>query len=154
MSCVDLQIPNTQNALRWIKVDDTNPFEWSTSAPVIQPSQLGDNQVLIKNYAVSLNPIDYKMASFNFSQTKLPAATGYDVSGRIVAVGKHVKDLKVGDEVFGTLDLNSSNGGGAFQQYSVGDVDGLVKKPSTISHNDAATLGVAFLSAMVYLIQK
>jgi NADPH:quinone reductase-like Zn-dependent oxidoreductase len=142
-------IPRIQSALRWVRISDKNPFEWTTSAPVIQPSELGDNQVLIANHAVSLNPVDYKMAATNFANTKLPAVTGYDVSGRVVAIGKAVKDFKVDDEVFGLLNLNSSNGGGALQQYSVGEVESLIKKPINISHTDAATLGVAFLSAMV-----
>lgn len=151
MSTVKYNLPTTQSALEWVRVSEENAFEWTTSAPVINPSDLGDNQVLIENHAVSLNPIDYKMAATNFANTKLPAATGYDVSGRIVAVGKGVKDLRVGDEVFGVLGLNSSNDGGALQQYSVGEVDALIKKPTNISHTDAVTLGVAFLSALVCL---
>jgi NADPH:quinone reductase-like Zn-dependent oxidoreductase len=142
-------IPTTQSALRWVRVSDKDPFEWTTSAPVKDPSQLGDNQVLIENHAVSLNPVDLKMATVNFSQTILPAVTGYDVSGRLVAIGKAVKDFKVGDDVFGFLNMISSNGGGALQQYSVGEVDGLIKKPASISHTDAATLSIGFLSAMV-----
>jgi NADPH:quinone reductase-like Zn-dependent oxidoreductase len=149
MASAQKNIPTTQSALLWVRVSDKDPFEWTTSAPVVQPSQLGDNQVLIQNHAVSLNPVDYKMAASNFVNVKLPAVTGYDVSGRIVAVGKSVKDFKVGDEVFGMLNLNSSNGGGALQQYSVGEADALVKKPANVSHTDAATLPVAYLSAIV-----
>jgi NADPH:quinone reductase-like Zn-dependent oxidoreductase len=149
MASVKQNLPTTQSALRWVKENDTDPFQWSTSAPVINPSQLGDNQVLIQNHAVSLNPIDYKITSRNFTQTILPAVTGYDVSGQIVAVGKDVKDFKVGDQVFGVLNINSSNGGGALQQYSVGETETLIKKPANISHADAATLGIAFLSALV-----
>ncbi|UJR11650.1 hypothetical protein I4U23_015831 [Adineta vaga] len=148
MASVQQNLPTIQSALQWVRVSDTNAFQWTTSASVIKSSELGANQVLIENHAVSLNPVDYKMAAINFANVKLPATTGYDVSGRIVAVGKDVQYLKVGDEVFGILNLDSSNGGGAFQQYSVGEVDGLAKKPSTISHEDAATLGIAFLSAM------
>jgi NADPH:quinone reductase-like Zn-dependent oxidoreductase len=149
MSSAEKNLPTTQSALQWVRVNDTNPFEWTTSATVINPSELGENQVLIENHATSLNPIDYKMAEKNFAKVNLPAVTGYDVSGRIVALGKNVKDFKVGDDAFGFLNFNSSNGGGAHQQYSVGEVDALVKKPASISHTDAATLGVAFLSAMV-----
>lgn len=149
MAASEPNIPKTQKALQWVRVSDTNPFEWTTSASVRDASQLGSNQVLIENHAVSLNPIDYKMAATNFAKVTLPAATGFDVSGRIVAIGSDVKDFKVGDEVFGLLDLNSSNGGGALQQYSATITDGLVKKPAGISHEDACTLGAAFLSAVV-----
>ncbi|UJR24098.1 hypothetical protein I4U23_027065 [Adineta vaga] len=138
-------LPTKQTALQWIRINDKDPFQWTTSAPIIQPN---DQQVLIENHAVSLNPIDHKMATTNFSNTKLPSVTGYDVSGRIVAIGKNVKDLQVNDEVFGMLNLNSSDGGGAFQQYSIAETDTLVKKPTTINHIDASTLGVAFLSAI------
>jgi len=148
MASAEKNLPTTQSALQWVRVSDINPFQWTTSAPVIKPSELGDNQVLIENHAVSLNPIDYKMASTNFANIKLPAVTGYDVSGRVVAVGKSVNDFKVDDEVFGVLNMNSSNGGGALQQYSVGETDLLIKKPANISHTDAATLGLAFLTAM------
>jgi NADPH:quinone reductase-like Zn-dependent oxidoreductase len=151
MASVQKHLPTTQSALRWVKESAENPFEWTTSSPRINPSKLGDNQVLIQNHAVSLNPIDYKITNMNFTKTILPAVTGYDVSGEVVAVGKGVKDFKVGDEVFGCLNINSSNGGGAFQQYSVGEAEALVKKPANVSHTDAATLGVAFLSAIVCL---
>jgi NADPH:quinone reductase-like Zn-dependent oxidoreductase len=154
MAATKQNIPTTQSALRWVRTSATNPFEWSTSAPVFNPSQLGDNQVLIENHAVSLNPLDYKMAELNFLQLKLPLVTGYDVSGRVVATGKGVNDFKVGDEVFGSLNMDSSNGGGALQQYSVGEVDRLIKKPANISHADASTLGIAFLSAMVNFFKK
>lgn len=151
MASTQTTIPNTQSALQWVRVSDTDPFEWNTSAPVVQPSTLGENQVLLENHAATLNPIDYKLAAFNFTNTKLPASVGFDVSGRVVAVGKGVKEFKVGDEVFGLLDLNSSDGGGAFQQYAVANVEALVKKPAGVSHADAAALGVAYLSALVGL---
>lgn len=151
MTSTEKDLPSTQSALRWIKVDKTDPFEWTTSAPVAKPSELGDNQVLIENHAISLNPLDLKMTSLNFSNTKLPAVTGYDVSGRVIAIGKGVKEFQVGDEVFGGLNINTSNGGGALQQYTVAEVDALEKKPSNISHTDAATLATAFLSAMVMI---
>jgi NADPH:quinone reductase-like Zn-dependent oxidoreductase len=115
------------------------------------------SSVLVENHAVTLNPLDYKMAGYNFAQVELPACTGYDLSGRVVGVGKGVTAFKVGDEVFGCVNINTSNGGGALQQYTVADTDGLVKKPANLSHADAATLGVAYLSAMVsqsFLWQK
>ncbi len=75
MAATKQNIPTTQSALRWVRTSATNPFEWSTSAPVFNPSQLGDNQVLIENHAVSLNLVNYKIAELNFAQVKLPAVT-------------------------------------------------------------------------------
>ncbi len=157
MASTKQNIPTTQSALQWVRVSATNPFEWTTSAPVIDPSQLDDNQVLIENHAVSLNPLDYKMAEYNFANVTLPSSTGYDVSGRIVAVGKGVKDFKIGDDVFGSLPIIGTNGGGGLQQYSVGEADLLIKKPANLSHTDASTLVAAYLSALVcfsFLFQK
>ena len=149
MATAPATIPTTQSALQWVRVIDKDPFEWNTAAPVVQPADLGDQQVLLENFAASLNPIDYKLPAFNFTDTVLPASVGFDVSGRIVAVGKGVKDFHVGDEVFGLLNINPSNGGGAFQQYSVAEADTLVKKPANVSHENAAAIGVAVLSAWV-----
>ena len=150
MSSRTENFPRKQSALQWVRISDKDPFQWTNSAPVIQPCDLGVDQVLIENHAMSLNPVDYKMASTNFSNTKLPAVTGYNISGRIIAIGNNVKDFQVGDEVFGMLNLNSSNGGGALQQYSVAETDGIIQKPSDVDHVHAAALGVAFLSAMVF----
>lgn len=150
MASTQVKIPTTQSALHWVRVTDENPFEWTTTAPVVRPEQLGDQQVLLENFSSSLNPIDYKLPkpSMNFANTILPASVGFDISGRVVAIGKGVERFQIGDEVFGYLNLNSSHGGGAFQQFTVADIDGLVKKPANVSHEYAGALGVAFLSAM------
>lgn len=149
MATAGLTIPTTQSALLWVRVSADNPFEWTTSAPVVQPSQLCDNEVLIQNYAVALNPVDYKLAGYNFLNIKLPSTVGFDVSGRVVAVGKGVTNVKVGDDVFGILSSGSGNISGGLQQYSVASANGLIKKPADISHEQAATLSIAFLTAMV-----
>lgn len=149
MTSSNKTIPFTQSALQCVEVGGNNPFKWTTSAPVLQPSELGDNQVLLRNRAVSLNPTDAKMGTLNFVKAILPAVPGYDVSGEVVAVGNGVKDLIVGNDVFGFLNMNPNGEGGAFQQYSVADVDRIVKKPPGLSHPNAATLGIGFLSAMV-----
>jgi len=57
--------------------------------------------------------IDNKTAATNFAHTKLPAVIDYTVSGRVVADGNAVNDSKFNNKVFGFLNLNSRNGGGA-----------------------------------------
>ncbi|CAF0955666.1 unnamed protein product, partial [Didymodactylos carnosus] len=137
-------IPKKQKCLSWVKAD-AQPFKLTDSAPVVQPTDLSEKEVLIQNYVAGLNPVDWKMAENNWGHIKLPSVTGYDISGKVVSVGNSVKQFKVGDEVFGMLSLKT---GGGFQQYSVADEGNIVKKPSSASHEQAGSLGIAFLSAL------
>jgi NADPH:quinone reductase-like Zn-dependent oxidoreductase len=81
---------------------------------VIQLLQVGDRHVMIENHAASLNPVDNKTAATNFVLTKLPAVIDYTVSGQVVADENAVNDPKFNNKVFGFLNSNSRNGGGAF----------------------------------------
>src|SRR3990170_3975052 len=69
-----------------------------------------DEQVLLRVHAASVNPVDwYGVTGPTFVRVlggalRRPKETtvGSDVAGRVEAVGKDVKDLQPGDEVFGT----------------------------------------------------
>ncbi len=102
-----------------------------------------DNQVLLKVHASSLNAADFEilggaLSSRMFSpirpRHKIP---GSDVAGRVVAVGRKVKHLKEGDAVFGDLFMS---GHGAFAEYVAVPEDALLRKPDSVSFEDAATL--------------
>ena len=70
-----------------------------------------DNEVLIKVYAASANPLDWhsmrgtpflaRLAN-GLLKPKNPKL-GADVAGRVEAVGKNVTQFRVGDEVFGDV---------------------------------------------------
>lgn len=62
---------------------------------------------------------------------------GCDIAGHIEAVGKNVRRLKVGDEVFGDL---SDGGWGAFAEYVCAGEDELTHKPLTMTFEEAACL--------------
>jgi len=62
-----------------------------------------DNQVLIKVVAAGINPVDWKILWWNWTEQALPHALGSDVSGVIVKIGSKVKDFKVGDQVLQLL---------------------------------------------------
>jgi len=112
------------------------------TVPVKKPA---DDQVLVKIAAASINPVDYKLLLHNFFNLPYPFAFGADVSGTIVEVGKDVKDFKVGDEVFTVL--NPAAGSASFAEYTIVDAARLAHKGSKVSHAQAASLPVAFLSA-------
>ena len=107
-----------------------------------------ENQVLIKVRAASLNAFDtyvirdWWVGRFAFGLRK-PKDTrlGRDVAGYVEAVGRDVTDFKPGDEVFGTVP-------GALAEYAVSSGRGLVRKPQSVSFEDAAAVPLAGMTAL------
>ncbi|MGI9528655.1 MAG: NAD(P)-dependent alcohol dehydrogenase, partial [Acidimicrobiia bacterium] len=110
----------------------------------------GDEQVLIKVEASSLNIYDHHMisgtpamvravAGFRTPKNPIPGA---DVAGTVVAVGKDVNQWKVGDEVFGDI------GAGAFAEYAVGKEKAIARMPEGVAFEVAATVPLAALTAL------
>src|SRR5919109_3944338 len=69
---------------------------------------------------------------------------GTDVAGRVDAVGKDVDELRPGDEVFGWCT-------GAFAEYAVVPEHQLVKKPASLTFEQAAAVGVSASTALQLL---
>ena len=64
------------------------------------------NEVLVKIYATSINPVDFKIRKAGaWAEVKPPAIIGYDASGVVEEVGDDVRDFKVGDEVYYTPEV-------------------------------------------------
>lgn len=70
------------------------------------------NEVLIRNYATSVNPRDWLIRSgryqLQFRVPAFPLILGSDLAGQIIAVGEGVSQFQVGDRVFGMK--NPGNG--------------------------------------------
>jgi hypothetical protein len=64
-----------------------------------QPPTVGEDEVLVRNSYVGLNPFDWKGVKHRFSLKDLPSVLGRDGSGIIVSVGPAVTGLKQGDRV-------------------------------------------------------
>lgn len=69
----------------------------------------GDNEVLVKVHAVSLNASDWEFLSGTPLYIRMwglfkprRRILGSDIAGRVEAAGKKVKRFQPGDEVFGT----------------------------------------------------
>nr|WP_039738085.1 zinc-dependent alcohol dehydrogenase family protein [Hassalia byssoidea] len=114
---------------------------------------LNKNEVLVKVYATSVNPADCGIRQGMFGpRVKLPAILGYDVSGVVEAIALDVKDFQVGDEVYYAIDLLAGNGANA--EYHVANEAIIAKKPTNISHLEAASVPVAGGTAWAALITK
>ncbi|UCF89805.1 MAG: NAD(P)-dependent alcohol dehydrogenase, partial [Desulfobacterales bacterium] len=112
----------------------------------IQKPIPGDDEVLVKVHAASINswdwdmltgkPFEYRFFS-GFFKPKNTKIHGCDIAGQIEAVGKRAKHFKVGDEVFGDL---SEGGWGAFAEYTCACENKLTLKPSSMAFEEAACL--------------
>ena len=76
---------------------------------------------------------------------KLPLILGRDLSGVVAATGEGVKDIAVGDAVFGVLEAGQE---GTYAEKVVIKAAIVAKKPSSLSHLHAVALALTGLTAM------
>jgi NADPH:quinone reductase-like Zn-dependent oxidoreductase len=105
----------------------------------------GPGQVVVDAFAASVNGADWKVRAGHHGQQKFPLILGRDFSGVVSALGEGVEDLRVGDEVFGVLELGRE---GAYAEKIAIDASIVAKKPSGVSHVDAAALALTGLTAL------
>lgn len=116
----------------------------------ISKPEIKANQVLIKTKAISLNPVDYKVTqgAFNLST---PRIVGIDVAGEVIETGKGVTGIKIGDSVFGMVNIFES---GSFAEYVAVDSEVLSTMPMNLSFQDASTIPCAGITAWQAIMQK
>jgi NADPH:quinone reductase-like Zn-dependent oxidoreductase len=126
-------------------------------APYTTP---GDDQIVIRNYAVAINPLDWIIqvaGNVAYRWLKYPTVLGSDVAGEVVEVGKAVTRFRVGDRVLGHAvgsdkDSNRAAEGG-FQQYTVVLERLAAPIPDTMPFEDAAVLPLGVSTAACGLFQ-
>jgi len=108
----------------------------------------GDNEVLIKVRAASVNPLDWRLMRGRpyilrilTGLRKPDTRPGRDVAGEVVAVGRNITQFKPGDEVFGACP-------GALAEYACASESRLAIKPTSVSFDQAASVPVAGLTAL------
>src|SRR6202049_989786 len=115
-----------------------------------------DNQVLVKVHAASVNPLDwhymrgtpYLVRTDSGLGKPTDPRLGGDFAGTVEAVGRNVKRLKPGDEVFGGRD-------GAFAEYvTVREERAVVLKPANVTFEQAASVPIAGITALQALRDK
>jgi NADPH:quinone reductase-like Zn-dependent oxidoreductase len=107
----------------------------------------GPGEVVVDVYAASVNGADPKVrrGGGNYTLSQFPHILGRDFSGVVSAVGAGVSDIKVGDAVFGVLDQGNE---GTYAEKLVVKATLVAKKPDTLSHAEAAALGLISLTAL------
>ena len=116
-------------------------------------NSLTADQILVQVLSISLNPVDYKFAQIPVLGNliiKKPASPGLDFSGRVVASGSSVEDLKPDQLVFGRIDGPSQHG--TLAEYIVVPKSGCVPLTPELSLDDAACIGTAALTAFQCIV--
>jgi NADPH:quinone reductase-like Zn-dependent oxidoreductase len=116
----------------------------------IDTPKVGDGDVLVRVHAAGLNAGDY------FTMRGVPSAVrlarglrrprdtfvpGWDVAGRVEAIGSTVKRLRPGDEVFGACN-------GTCAEYVSAKEERFVPKPADLSLEQAAVVPTAAATAL------
>ncbi|GMH27638.1 hypothetical protein Nepgr_029481 [Nepenthes gracilis] len=142
-------IPTEMKALVYEEYGGVDVLKFDSKVAV---PDLKDDQVLVKVVAAALNPIDFKRRTgiFKATDSPLPTVPGYDVAGVVVKVGSQVKELKVGDEVYGDINEKALQGPkqfGSLAEYTAVEEKLLALKPKNLDFVQAAGLPLAVETA-------
>src|ERR1022692_312095 len=121
----------------------------------IEKPAAGDDEVLLKVRAASVNPLDWHFMRGEPYLMRIAAGLrkpkiirlGADVAGQVEAVGRNVTQFKPGDQVFGGCR-------GAFAEYVCTPESALATKPDNLTFEQAASVRVAALTALQGLRDK
>ncbi|MDJ0729533.1 MAG: NAD(P)-dependent alcohol dehydrogenase [Crocosphaera sp.] len=114
---------------------------------VTKPSPTA-KQLLIKVFASSVNPIDWKIRRGMLQVVtgkKFPLSLGCDFSGEVVEVGEEVSDFQPGNQVYGFF---SPTSGKAYGEYIVTTSQFISDKPTNLNHSQAAAVPLAASTAL------
>jgi len=115
--------------------------------PAPQP---GPGQVLVRNHAVGVNPVDtYLRSNTDNRGPKLPYTPGSDSAGVVEAVGTGVTAVKAGERVYvgGTLS-------GAYAELALCDQGQVHPLPANVSFAQGAALNVPYATAYHALFNR
>jgi NADPH:quinone reductase-like Zn-dependent oxidoreductase len=110
-------------------------------------------EVLVRVHSAGINPVDWQTRSGSGMAGVLgepPFTLGWDVSGVVAEIGFGVTTLAVGDEVYGMPWFPRS--AGAYAEYVTAPARQFARKPATISHDQAAAVPLAALTAWQALV--
>lgn len=115
----------------------------------VDPPVVGDDEVLVRVHAASLNPLDWHfttgtpyfmrlMVGLRRPKRNIP---GVDLAGTVESVGGNVARFKPGDEVFGF-------GAGSCAEFAAAREDRIARKPIDLTFAQAAAVPIAAVTAL------
>ncbi|EMC93484.1 hypothetical protein BAUCODRAFT_125342 [Baudoinia panamericana UAMH 10762] len=113
----------------------------------------GPDHIVVRNHAVAVNPVDWKIQDSGYFVKTWPLILGVDVAGEVHEVGSNVTRFKKGDRVAGhTISLMTQTPqDGGFQLYSRLVAGKAAHLPQNITFTSGAVLPLALDTAAVGL---
>ncbi|MFE2025658.1 NADP-dependent oxidoreductase [Streptomyces hygroscopicus] len=140
------------STMRAVVQDTTGGPEVLRVAEVERPRPL-PTEVLVRVRAAGVNPVDWKTrqgAGMAGVLGEPPFILGWDVSGVVEEVGFGVTTLAPGDEVYGMPWFPREAGG--YAEFVTAPSRQFAVKPATLSHEEAAAVPLAALTAWQILV--
>jgi NADPH:quinone reductase len=127
-----------------------NPGQPEVLELVELPTPQGDaDHAVVRVHAASVNPSDVKNVSGHFEHTVLPRVPGRDFSGVVV----DGPAAWMGAEVWGTGGDIGFTRDGSHAEFIRIPLAALSRKPRTLSHEEAASIGVNFVVAWLGTVE-
>ncbi|KAI9154848.1 putative quinone oxidoreductase [Paramyrothecium foliicola] len=140
------------NQAAWLHKADTPLEVGEAPLPIAGP-----NELVVKNAAIAINPLDWHMQDAGVFIQQWPAIFGCDVAGVVHEVGSEAQQrFKVGDRVIGhSINLVSGRPqDGAFALYTVVPATKAAILPDGISFTDGVVVPFALEGAVCALSLK
>ncbi|MFA6228977.1 MAG: zinc-binding alcohol dehydrogenase family protein [Rhodanobacter sp.] len=132
---------------RYLPIDDPQSL---VDVELPKPAP-GENDLLVRIEAVSVNPVDTKVRSPKPLIEAQPKVLGYDAAGTVEAIGAAVAGFQPGDRVYYAGDVTRS---GSNAEYQLVDARLVGHAPRSIDLVDAAALPLTALTAWELLFQR
>jgi len=116
--------------------------------------QVGDDDVLVRIHAASINPLDLKIRDGDVKVIlpyRAPFVLGNDLAGVVVEVGARVTRFVVGDEVYARPDKDRI---GAFAELIAMHQYDVAIKPATLTMEEAASIPLVGLTSWQALVER
>lgn len=121
---------------------------------VIEKPAPKSNEVLVKVYAASLNPIDYKLLHGDLGKVmrlEFPITLGFDAAGVVDAIGSSVTRFKAGEKVYLRANRESLR---AFAEYTVQPENFVTPMPSNLSFEESASFPLVALTTIQGFVDR
>ena len=111
---------------------------------------VGPNQVLVRNHAIGVNPVDtYLRSNTDNRGPKLPYTPGSDAAGAVDSVGSGVTTVKAGDRVY-----VGGTSTGAYAELSLCEETDVHPLPAKVSFAQGAAVNAPYATAYHALFHR